>query len=152
MPKLIANLGDVNPIDYGGFFVYDDGSVEVFEVPEDWDEEERDHLDNYGTVYRFNIDRCTYVDGVLSSNPYHPDRLVWWAMNLTALAADGDTTEEELIECFCSEDLVKRAVAYRELYHYCGPDELDSYPLTLARSECEERYKEWRELRKRGGV
>ena len=29
MPKLIANLGDVNPIDYGGFFVYDDGSVEV---------------------------------------------------------------------------------------------------------------------------
>ena len=30
MPKLIANLGDVHPIDYGGFFVYDDGSVEVY--------------------------------------------------------------------------------------------------------------------------
>lgn len=150
MPKLIANLGDVNPIDYGGFFVYDDGSVEVLEVPEDWDEEEHDPLDNYGTVYQSDIDRCTYVDGVLSDNPYHPDDPAWWAKDITALAAYGDTTEEELIECFCSEDLVKRAVAYRILFYYYGRGNLDSFPLTLTKAACEWRYREWDELRKKG--
>lgn len=69
--KLIANLGDVHPIDYGGYFVYVDetgtyeAEAELLEVPEDEDRTYR--------VYRFILDRCTLTNGVLSDNKFHPD-------------------------------------------------------------------------------
>lgn len=157
MPKMIANLGDVNPIDHGGFFVYDDGIVEVLDVPDDWDDlDDESAVDErpYGTIWRFDIDRCTYENGVLSNNPYRKDTPAWWAKYIKSIASYCDIPEGDLIKGFCSEDLIKRAVAYLALFDYCGRGELDSDPLTLTKAECEERYREWDELleHQRGGA
>jgi hypothetical protein len=67
--KCVANLGDVNPIDHGGFFVFVDKTghyapeVEILEVPDEDSEKRR------WTVYRFCLEDCTFASDI---NP--PDR------------------------------------------------------------------------------
>ena len=141
--KRIANLGDVNPIDYGGYFVYVDTTgvyppeAEVLispdsdDAPEGW------------TVYRFILDQCTFVDGVLSDNSFHPELPAWWADELPRLAAYNGQTELRLVTDFCSDDPIARAWAYRSLGDYYGYHELDSYPLRFhSRDDVEARYPE----------
>jgi hypothetical protein len=149
---LLANLGDVNPVDYGGFFVYRDETgvypeeAELLEAPDD----------DSGTweVRRVVLERCTYVNGVLSDNKFHPDFPAWFAEPESERAErPQDTTYlrnvaeccgvevEALIEMFCSADPVERAQAYRMVGDYHGWDNLDSYPLTFTdRAEVESRY------------
>lgn len=105
--KFIANLGDVNPIDYGGFFVYVDQTgvydpeVEVLELVEGDDDDEFDEDDELVTegnmvweTNRFSLEQFTYglikddkfvpltelhPEGILSDNKFHPDHAVWFA-------------------------------------------------------------------------
>ena len=145
--KLLANLGDADPVSYGGFFVFElsDGSfeIEVLEEPED----DEDDPDARWTVRRFSPDRCTYENGVLSDNPYNPKLEAWYNPKLEAwfapvgpVAASIDVTESEMIANLCSEDPVARAWAYQALYLYHGGDNFDSYPLYLTQKEVEERF------------
>lgn len=151
--KLIANLGDVNPLDYGGYFIYRD---ETGVYPEEGElltlDDESDEDSSY-TVYRFILDRCTFINGVLSDNPFHPDHPAWFAKPESERAArPQDTTYlsgvanfigqdvDELIADLCSEDAIRRAQAYRAIGEYHGFENLDSYPLTITRAEAEERY------------
>jgi hypothetical protein len=151
---ILANLGDNDPIEYGGYFVFDD-HAELLVVPEfDEDGEILDTNDDARwIVYRFDLQRCTFIDGVLSDNPYHPDKSAWFAGTAAERAArPQDTTYlenivedtgvelEELIEAFCSDDPVERAEAYLRVADYHGYENFDSYPLTLTRAEVEERY------------
>lgn len=105
--KIIANLGDANPIDHGGTFVFVDETnvhtpqIEVLEsVGGETEDEynEHDELISEGNekwvVYRFDIDQCTYgkmvngkwqplnhydEEGILSDNQFHPDYPAWFA-------------------------------------------------------------------------
>ena len=136
---LLANLGDVNPIDHGGGFVYVDTTetyppeLEVLEVDvcgaDIW------------TVSRFCLDKCTYIDGVLSDNQFHPNHAAWFAKDVGKVASFIDVKTADLIEWLCSEDAQERARAYMALANWHGYANFDDYPLTFTdRMEVEKRY------------
>jgi hypothetical protein len=140
--RLTANMGDASPIDYGGYFVYRDETgvyteeAEVLESPDD---------DEGGgwTVYRFPLDRCTLIDGILSDNAFHPEIPAWWADDIEAIASCMGQGPGELRAAFCSADPLIRADAYRSLGEYSGFDNLDHDPITFTdRAEVEARYTE----------
>lgn len=93
------------------------------------------------TVYRFGLDKCTLVDGVLSDNPYHPNKPAWFAKNIDSIASFGGISPEELRKLFCSDNPVERGLAYELLGHYSGFFELDHYPLNVTRAEAKRRYR-----------
>lgn len=138
--RRIANLGDVNPINYGGFFVYIDlTGVYAPEAEVLITNEVAGDCDSW-TIYRFILEPCTYtVDsgyeggGVLSDNPYHPMYAVWFADKLESIAETMGTAREELIKLFCSDKAIDRAEAWRMVGDYFGYDNLDQYPWTCTR-------------------
>lgn len=132
--KLVAQMGDVNPMDYGGFFVYvDETGVYAPEA-------ESLELNEGGkyTAHRFTLEPCTYIDGVLSDNPYHPKSAAWFADDIEKIQAC--TGIDGLVALFCSQDPIERATAWRAVAEYSGLENLDSYPLTLTKKECKKRY------------
>jgi hypothetical protein len=141
--KLVANLGDVNPIDYGGFFVFIDETgaydpeAELLVSP-DSDEGE-------WQVYRFSLPKCTFINGILSDNKFHPGHPAWFANpgaeNLSGVAECCGDAVDSLITDLCSDNVSNRASAYRAIGQYHGFENLDSYPLTFkSRAEVEQRY------------
>jgi hypothetical protein len=150
--KLLDNLGDADPLDYGGYFVYVDETgvyapeAELLEVIDD--EEKR------WEVRRFSLEPCTFQDGILSDNKYHPDHAAWFATPeecpkrkhiicyLSNVATACDIDLDELRGMFCSDDVLERAQAYRMVGQYHGFDNLDSYPQVFTdRKEVASRYK-----------
>jgi len=136
--KCVAQLGDANPIDYGGYWVFID-TTGVY--PPEAELYEANDNETGGTCYRWILEPCTYINGILSDNKFHPDHPVWFADKLQAICDSLDGTVEELIEHFTSDDPIKRALAWRSVADYFGPHELDSYPLTLTEKEAQKRYK-----------
>lgn len=153
--ECIGQLGDKNPIDHGGYWIFRDKTsvypdeAELLITPDDEDGEY--------TIYRFALDRCTYVNGVLSDNKFHPDHAAWWAGTeeerrarpqdttyLTNIADFIGMDVGELAADFCSEDALKRAMAYRSVGDFHGFENLDSDPLTMKCREVKARYKELR--------
>ena len=148
--KLVANLGDVNPLDYGGYFVFVDETgvyppeAELLVINDDCQI----------LAYRFVLKPCTFIDGVLSDNRFHPDHCAWFATTAAKMAArpqDGKgladiaaftgIEESELVGMLCSEDPIELALAYRAIGEYHGFDNLDSYPLEMSHAEARARYK-----------
>jgi hypothetical protein len=155
--KYVGNLGDKDPIEYGGLFVFvDETGVYAPEMErlEMDDDSEMDEDKQRFTVHRVCLDRCTWIDGVLSENKFHPEHTAWWAtpeserkerpQDSTYLKNVADccgTSSEDLIQMFCSDDPIERAQAYRDVLDYHGWENGDSYPLTgLTRTEAEKRY------------
>lgn len=138
MRKLLAQLGDKDPITHGGYFIFD--SDEGDYPQGEWLEspEEDDH--QVWRVYRFDIVKCTYQSGILSDNPYHPAHPAWFANQLSSLCGFVEIEEDDLVEMFCGEDVLERAEGYRVVGSYHGFENLDEYPLELTRDEVEERY------------
>jgi hypothetical protein len=161
--RLLANLGDVHPVEYGGFFVYKDttgvytAEAEVLLAPDTDDSPEG------WTVYRFPLDRCTWnaTTGVLSDNPYHPDMPAWFAkpegeranrpQDSTYLSNVARTAGQELDDLraqLCSDDPIKRAQAYRDIAEYHGYENFDHYPRQYAkRSQLPRRMRRFGERR-----
>jgi hypothetical protein len=159
--KFVANLGDVNPVDHGGLFVFVDETgvyhpeAVYLEIPcdDEWKEIETGELDEHGQsvtrekgpwrTYRFCLESFTFVDGVLSDNEYHPQHPVWFADDLKSL---GDALEigfEGMVKMFCSDDAIERAKAYREVGYHWGFDNLSgSYSEIDYRDEVEKWCKE----------
>lgn len=138
--ECIAQLGDVNPVDYGGYWVFRDTTGVYCEEAElllspDSD----DHGEKY-EVYRFSLDRCTCIDGILSDNKFHPEHPAWFAKNLLCVAKSYGMALDELVLMFCSEDATQRAAVYRMVGEYHGFENFDSYQLHLTRAEAEVRY------------
>ena len=146
--KCIANLGDANPIEYDGLFVSIDTTgvyppeMEYLIAP--------DGDVTHWEAYRTCLDRCTFREGILSDNKFHPDYAAWFAKDLGSVAENCDTDELELINQLCSEDPMDRAQGYRAIGDYHGWANLDSYPRTFnLRLEVKQRYaKALRELAK----
>ena len=146
--KLIANLGDVNPLEHGGYFVYVD-ETGVYEAEAELlitDENESSPEYEY-TAYRFILERCTLINGILSANKFHPDCMAWFGYRDKDRPQDSDLNDvakfadmPDIAELLCSENPVDRARAYQVIGDYHGWDNLDSYPLALTRAEAEERY------------
>lgn len=138
--KLIGNLGDVHFIEHGGFLVYTDqtGVYEAEAVVIDSPEDDT----GTWTIHRFILDRCTFINGILSDNKFHPDHPAWFADSLKDVASCYGQDVDSLIESLCSSDPLDRASAYQCIGGYHGWDNFDSYPLTFNRSEMDNRYAE----------
>lgn len=147
--KFVENLGDVNPVEHGGFFVFIDETgvyapeVEMLDPPCEGQDK--------WTVYRFILEPCTFKDGILSDNRFHPNHPAWFAKpEKDRKERPQDTTYlndltgafplDELTRLFCSDDPKERAVAWREVGEYHGYDNLDSDPLRLTEEEVKQRY------------
>src|SRR5262245_19815580 len=97
--KLIANLGDVDPVTYGGFFVFVDETGVYDAEAEYWPEREEGEKQ---IVYRFILEPCTFVDGVLSDNKFHPNYATWFAKDIPAIAEFAGGSYDEMIADFIS--------------------------------------------------
>lgn len=148
--RYVANLGDASPLDYGGLFVYED---ETGVYAPECERLERDSDDDSGfTVHRWSLDKCTFINGVLSDNKFHPDKPAWFAKpESEKVNRPQDTTylsnveeyvgsETDLTQDFCSDDILVRARAYESVGSYHGFVNLDSYPLKLTAVEANQRY------------
>ena len=131
--KCVAQLGDVNPLDYGGLWVLIDTTGVYSPEGELYDV-------NTQRVYRFILEDCTFTHGVLSDNKYHPDQPAWFADALRDVADFIGAETRTLIDMFISADPVERARAWQAVGDYFGWDNLDCYPLLLTRSEAKRRY------------
>lgn len=137
--KQVAQLGDAHPLDNGGLFVYEDTTgvyppeAEKLECPED---------DENGkfTVHRFILEPCTFHNGILSDNKFHPDHPAWFADSLGSIGNTFGQPVAELIDSLVNGNTVSKALAWQSIGEFHGMDNLDSYPLTLTRAEVEARY------------
>lgn len=157
--RVLANLGDVDPIECGGFFVLHpperEGSlteIEILEEPTQDPPYDGEPDTRVWTVYRLLNDRIfrltdkdpEYPAGALGDNVYHPYLAVWFSDKVPEVARfigyadDG----EELRDLLCSADPIDRAAGYQSLVAYFGPYEFDQYPRTLTAAEVQERYRE----------
>lgn len=124
--KFIANIGDADPAVEGGVFVYED-TTGVY-APEAEVLSPR-HNQRSWEIHRIVLDKCTFIDGVLSDNKFHPDKPAWFADEIERVI---DTCGcPKIIEWLCGEDIVDRARAYQSLWEYFGLENFDSYPLRI---------------------
>ena len=131
--KLVGNLGDATPLEYGGYWVYTD-ETGVY-APE-----AEIYFPETGEVYRFILEPCTFDNGILSDNPYHKDHPVWFDDSIKGMASFVGIEPSQLVAEFLSDDPLERADAWRTVGDYHGYDNLDSYPLVLTAEEAEKRY------------
>lgn len=156
--KFVANLGDVHPIDHGGYHVFVDETgvyppeAEYLVSP---DSDNQPESEGPWRIYRFILEPCTYINGILSDNKFHPDKPAWFAgpgsrraerpqdtCYLKDLAESWCKEVEQLASMFTSTDPCENAEAWRMVGEYHGFENLDSYPLIIkSRSEVEARYK-----------
>lgn len=128
---LVANLGDASPFEYGGYFVYrDETGIYAPEADYLWINDDV-HGKPCAQLHRFILEPCTFIDGVLSDNPFHPTHPVWFADKLADIAQTCDVAELDLLRMFTSSDPLDRAHAWRSVGEYHGFDNLDAYPLTF---------------------
>lgn len=152
--KRIANLGDVSPVDYGGYFVYRDltgvypAEGELLLAPDSDDSGEG------WTMYRFTLDRCKLVETEEHKVYLVPERYdstwpypvshynEWFHKYLAEVAKCCDYAS--IREDLCSADPIKLAHAYRAIGEYHGLENLDSYPEKYAkRSELPRRWRRY---------
>jgi hypothetical protein len=116
-PRLIVNLGDANPFDYNGYFVYQTG-FDDFEVIT-WDME---YVESGRTpVSRFGISTDVMED------------LSW--VNWAGVASSIDEELSELQNQSTDPDPIVRALLYQSAIGYHSVNELDSDPSWLSKWE-----------------
>ena len=136
--KLVAQLGDKNPIDHGGYFVYIDETgvyspeAELLIAP--------DNDDGKWEIRRFILEPCTFINGILSDNKFHPESPAWFADGVGEISNFVGIPTADLIDMFCNGNIENRAIAWLSVGDYHGFENLDSYPLYLTRSQAESRY------------
>lgn len=146
--EFVANLGDANPLTYGGYFVYRDRTGKYGEEAELLIVDEGRGGRHTYSVYRFGLDQLKLVDGYLVSLSYRPDWPYpvekydeWFHEKMDDVAGNIGVTKEELEKAFTSTNSLMRAEAYRAVGDYHGWENLDAYPLTgLTREDVEKRY------------
>ena len=134
--KFVANLGEATPLEYGGLFVYTDETGVYPPEMERLEPLENGKFD----LRRVCLDPCTYEDGVLSDNSFHPTLDAWFADDLDLIASCIGVEHHSLVKQLTSADPVQLARGYEAIGDYHGWENLDEYPLTLTKAEVLERY------------
>jgi hypothetical protein len=132
--QLVANLGDVNPIENGGIFVYTDKtgiySPEVLSL--DYSGK------NKWEVRRFILEPCFIENGILSYNSFHKNEPAWFADKIEQVASFVGQSKDEFLTALVDqspENLANRAHAWLSIGRYFGMDNLDSYPSFYTRKD-----------------
>lgn len=140
--ELVGTIGDRNPVEYGGGYVFRD-KTGVYDPEVEYVEPIETDDGSAGVfAYRVVLESHTYVNGILSDNKFHPDKAVWYADDLDRVCETCDCDRDELIGNLCGDDPVARAWAYETLASYFGWHEFDHYHLTLTADEAEKRYEQ----------
>lgn len=131
-------------MEHGGLFLYVDETgiyAPEMERVEMLDEEAEEGKEVY-EIHRVTLEPCTFIDGVLSDNPYHPKHAAWFADDIEAVAecVGFEDGADGLRRALCSEDPQERAWAWCAVLDYHGWINGDNYPRTLTRAEAEARY------------
>lgn len=133
--QMVSCFGDVNPIEYGGGFVFNvDGEYEAHFIQPPCDDDEGGKYE----VYRVSLDALTYVNHVLSDNPFHPGYGVWW--DIPGIASCHGIQVSAFIALATSDNPSERCRAYEMVGQYHGLVNFDAYPLSLTRFEAQARY------------
>jgi hypothetical protein len=145
--KFIANLGDKNPLEHGGYFVYRD-ETGVYQEEADLLIPPEKEGGKY-RIYRILLDRLKLVRGYLVPFKYgadwsHPVAFYddWVHAHLDSVAKFVGVSVKKLAKAFTSRDPLIRAEAYRAVADYTGYENFDERPIILTRGEVEERYDE----------
>jgi hypothetical protein len=121
---LIANLGDANPFEYGGYLILKDG--EDFQGVY-WDEPQEDETSVM--VYRFSIEPNAIKD------------LSWVKdKDWKSVADTHGTTKSEILAMAKSPKVRERAEVYRMVAGHFGWENLDSYPDTINLAKLDDLY------------
>jgi hypothetical protein len=160
--KCIGHIGDVDPIAYGGGFVYIDETgiyppeLTYFEPAEDsnWQENgKQSKLQKYRVVLdapRFKTltdkgKRECFGTKELPANQrgntwyWYSE---WYVKDLVSVANACGTRAFSLLRDLMSRNPMRRAFAYESLIRYFGVHEFDSYPRTLTEGEAYARFAE----------
>jgi hypothetical protein len=136
--EFVANIGDVNVADYGGFLIFRDKTgvyapeAEVYET---------DESGNGGTMYRFILEPPRFK--TLSASNEWVWHNEWYVKYLSEVASSAGTTKFQLLRGLLSKDPLKRAIAYRDIVGHFGCFEFDQYPVTLTEEEAQKRYEKY---------
>lgn len=127
--QILGNLGDKNPLDYGGHIVYrvhDPKNDTRWVTGEYWDEP----ADDTYQVYRWNIEKDVVKD-------------LDWVDEWGSIAESVGMDVEVLKRLARSEGPLDRAGVYEMVGRFYGFDNLDSSPDTFTRDEMEKRWPEF---------
>lgn len=142
--KFIANLGDRHPLDYGGYFIYEDkndfyGNEADYIVPDDNGKKFE--------VFRIYLERYTLVDGYLVPLTYDstwPRPLAaydaWFHRHLADAASSSGVPLVELEAEFTSPNPLVRAQGARTLGDYLGWDNFGQ-PSTYTLAQMKRKYR-----------
>jgi len=123
---LVDNLGDVNPIEHGGFFIWNiDGEyqIEALEPYEDngvlcWN------------VYRFDLPKFRAWEHVNSGTfdilEIGCDSPEWFSKDMPLISRSVGLELSELVNMLISENVIERAIGYQYVYEYLGGINFDS--------------------------
>lgn len=142
--EFIQYLGDEDPLEHGGYFVYRDKTGAYAE------EVQRltPMIDRSFLIYRTPIERLKLVDGYLVPLRYRPDWPhplerydEWFHEKLGEVAHSIGATKEALAKDFTSPDPIRRAWAYQAVGDHFGWENFDSDPLRMTRAEVKKRFR-----------
>ena len=139
--KFIVNLGNANPIENGGYFIFED-DTDVYSP------EAELFVAKTGMIYRFLLDRHELHDGLIPYGfskrkdlPYPLERYAeWFNDSLRDIANFTGFDLDYLISLFTNENVIDRALAYRSVGEYHGFENLDSSPKDILNAAFHERY------------
>lgn len=159
--KFAGHIGDVDPVSYGGGFVYVD-ETRVYPPELVWldpasDEEWAEKEDAAEvTVYRFPLDPPRFktlteagkASGFSSSHELPASErgktwewyAEWYVSHAGAVAESTGQSAFSLLRSLASKDPMRRASGYWDLVGYFGAYEFDSYPVKMTEAEARERY------------
>lgn len=133
--KVLGNLGDASPFDYGGFIIFrlrdpgETGPKANAIMAEFWHEPMEDQPNQY-LIYRFRVEYDVMED-------------LSWVDEWDEIAKYHGISLEELKKDATSGNPLDRAWVYRMVADYHGFENLDSYPETFTREELEARWPEF---------
>lgn len=127
--RVLGNLGDKHPLDYGGLIVYEVQDDDLYFIAaEYWSEpltEDQPYL-----VYRFDVEKDAFKD-------------LNWVHDWDRIAAFVGMSTEALFRMGYSEDPLERAEVFRLVGEYHGWENIDENPARFTREEMEKRWPEY---------
>lgn len=147
--KFVTNLGDVDPLESGGLFLYIDehgvypAEMERLEPREDERfEVRRVVLDRHKEV---RVENTLYLVPVAYQADWpHPVSAYeeWFVKSLAAVASTMGREECEIRKDLTNDNPIVRARAYQDIADHHGWDNFDQEPRILRPEDVEKRYKE----------
>lgn len=98
-------------------------------------------VDGTFNLSRIVVEPHTYINGILSDNPFHPEIPAWYADTAKKVFSDFEAGFDGMIKILCNnEDIRQQAQVFSWIVEYHGTYEFDQYPQVLTAKEA----RKWR--------